>query len=100
MAILRSIGASASTIFSIMMIESLVLTLAGIVLGLMIITSATLFLGPSLVENFGLSEAYLTSADNEKYYILFIFGMGAILGFIPAIKAYFNTVADGLTIKS
>ena len=100
MAILRSIGASASTIFSIMMIESLVLTLAGIVLGLMIISSATVFLGPSLVENFGLSEAYLTSADNEKYYILFIFGMGAILGFIPAIKAYFNTVADGLTIKS
>lgn len=100
MAILRSIGASASTIFSIMMLESLILTLAGILLGIIIIGFATVFLGPSLVENFGLSEAYLRSAEKEKYYILFIFGMGALLGFIPAIKAYFNTVADGLTIKS
>ena len=100
MAILRSIGASAMTIFSIMMLESLILTTGGIILGSIVINGATLIVGPSLVENFGLSEAYLTTAAKEKYYILFIFMTGALLGFIPAIKAYINTVADGLTIKS
>lgn len=99
MAILRSIGASKNFIFSLLVVESVLLVGAGIVLGNVILYSALWILRPALEQQMGLSLNLFMPSKVEGLYLVLIIVCALFTSLIPAWKAYRNSLADGLTIK-
>lgn len=99
MAILRSVGAGPRLIAALFVIESLILTCAGVVCGILI-TYLGLILGQPLIEKqFGLLLPIQSLQTSEWLYVALILCFGLILGVVPAFRAYRNTLHDGLTIR-
>ena len=99
MAILRSIGASARTIFLLLVSEALLLSFCGIIGGLVILYTGLLVFGPLLAKKFALTVGLLAINGREPLFLLAIIGCALIAGLIPACRAYKNSLADGLTIR-
>lgn len=95
MAVYRSLGATPLHIFSLYVFESSFLTIFGLLLGILFTTLAIDGLQSTLL-NYGIivHGLYLNPEDFKT--LSFILLSGTILGIIPALKAYFQTVHDGL----
>ncbi len=99
MAILRSVGAGPRLIFTLMVTESLVLTVVGAMLGVLFMYSLLFTLQPVIERHFGLFIPIKPPSLEEWIYLGTIFVLGLGLGIIPAGRAYRNTLHDGLTIR-
>jgi len=99
MAILRSLGASSIHIFGLLLYESSILVLLGCILGVGTLYSMLYFIRPWLESNFSVYLESQALSRTEWMYLLGIFIAGTLAGLIPAIKAYYNSLQDGLTIK-
>lgn len=99
MAILRSIGARPIHLAGLLILETGCLTLAGLLLGFGLSYLATFFAGPWLQAQYGLQLT--PSAPNlaELKLLLSIFLAGLGMGLLPAIRAYRQSLADGLSIR-
>ncbi|SMF11158.1 ABC transporter permease [Pseudobacteriovorax antillogorgiicola] len=98
-AILRSLGASPVTVFSALMLESMILSVLGIV-SAVVLTHSTLLLSQEwLLREFSVNLDLPILTSLELWYLLAVIGLSAFLGFLPAARAYRQTLADGLTIK-
>lgn len=87
-AVMRALGASRSHILFIIMLESIVITLLGSLLGLLaghLIVTAII---PYLAEVAGIVITSFQIDSSQLTYIAIIVLIGAISGFIPALKAY------------
>lgn len=100
MSILRAVGANTSQIISLLVFESFVLTLAGIVSGTVLSLGLTLALRPWIENLFGLylSGALLTGKD--FIYLVIILVSGVLIGFVPAYRAMKLSLKDGLSVKN
>jgi putative ABC transport system permease protein len=95
-AILRSIGLRARQIFLLFLIESVLIATAGTVIGISIVY-ALLYALRTVVENrFGLPIALVGLSTRVELYTLATIVAAAILGTIPAFRAYRNSLVDGL----
>ncbi len=97
MAVLRSTGARPVHVFLLLCIESTVLTLGGIILGLalhyLLVGAGAVFLR----ERFGLSIG-LTLPDKTDLMILAAIAIaGLVAGMLPALQAYRKSLSDGLS---
>ena len=99
MAILRSLGASSLHIFSLLLYESSFLVFFGCALGIGMLYGLLFFIRPWLESNFSVYLEVKSLSLLEWKYLLIIFIVGTCAGLIPAIKAYYNSLQDGLTIK-
>lgn len=99
MAILRSLGASSKHIFFLLIYESSFLVLAGCILGVLSMYGLLFFVRPWLESNFSVYLPIEALSSTEWIYLGLIFIVGTLAGLIPAIKAYMNSLQDGLTIK-
>ena len=100
MAILRSIGAKRGFLFSVLIIEACILTLSGIILGVLTLYIALIGFKPVLESSMGLTLGLLTPTMNDFIYLGALF-FGAILAtLIPGWRAYKISLADGLVVKS
>lgn len=99
MAILRSLGASSFHIFTLLLYESSFLVLVGSALGIGMLYGLLIFASPWLEANFSVYLEIKALSLTEWKYLLMIFIAGTFAGLIPAIKAYYNSLQDGLTIK-
>jgi putative ABC transport system permease protein len=95
-AVLRTLGLNARQIFTLFVLESTLISALGAILGL----SAAYLLLYAIripVENrYGIPLAMVGFSLRVGYYIIAVIVCGALLGFIPAIRAYRNALADGL----
>lgn len=98
-AILRSVGATPAQIFALIQIEALIITLAGIVLGYGLLTALILIANPFLAPAFGLSISLGLNFPNEPLLILAVLGCSLVASLFPALRVYWTTLSDGLTIK-
>jgi len=99
MAILRSVGAGPGTISFLLIFESTVLTVTGIIFGLLFLYT-TLFVAQPLLESyFGLFIPVDTISYKDMILLVGIVFAGMLMGVIPAIKAYRQSLADGMTIR-
>lgn len=98
-AILRSLGGSPLFIFTTLILEALILSGMGMLLGLVSTELILALAKPWLIREFSvnLDLPFLTSL--ELYYLGGIWCFSGLLGFIPAVRAYIGTLSDGLTIK-
>lgn len=95
-AILRTLGASRGHILASMLLESLLLTAAGIILGLAAGHLAVAAIGTWLPEakQFGLTAWY--PATGEVWAVVLVLGSGILAALLPAWRAYRVDVAKTL----
>ena len=100
MAILRAIGARLSQIFMLFFCESIFIILAGLLLGVGL-TYLVLFVGAPFIEQSFSLYLPITALDREEYKILTMILVGGVIaGIIPALRAYKQSLHDGLSVKA
>ncbi|GAA4652192.1 ABC transporter permease [Kistimonas scapharcae] len=99
MAILRSVGARPGHIFFLLMFESLFYALAGCLLGNLLLYGL-LFVAQPLAQGWlGLHLTISLPGLFELGLMIAIITAALLLGLFPALRAYRNSLADGLTIR-
>ena len=97
MAVLRSAGARPAHIFLLLCIESPVLTVGGIIAGL-ILHYALFALGAVfLQQRFGLSIALSLPEYRDLAILAAVAVAGLFAGVLPALQAYRKSLSDGLS---
>ncbi len=99
MAILRSCGARPWHVFALLIGEAFIVTLGGILLGLIILFGALIALRPWIEERFGLYMSLAAPGASEWMLMLIVLGAAILIAVIPALLAYRNSLADGLTLR-
>jgi putative ABC transport system permease protein len=99
MAILRSVGAGPGTISFLLIFEAIFLTLVGILFGLLFLY-ITLFVSQPLLEAyFGLFIPIQPPSVKDLIILGVIILNGMLMGLIPALRAYRQSLSDGMTIR-
>ncbi len=99
MAVLRSVGARPEHVFVLLCIESTLLTLGGIVAGLLMHYIITGLGSLYLMQRFGLSVQLSLPQSIELKILASVAVAGLLAGMIPAFQAYRKSLADGLSQK-
>jgi putative ABC transport system permease protein len=100
MAILRSVGARPSTILGLLVTEGAALTIAGIALGIVLLYAALWSLMPWIDQTYGLSIDIRPPVVREWLILLLIAVGGLLAAFIPAVRAYRLSLADGMMVRT
>ena len=98
-AIFRALGAGAGKVVSLLLFESSLIVLTGIFVGTIILYLGLFIVRPYLESNFSLYLPIQFLSSTELIYLGSILLGGITAGLIPAIKAYRNSLQDGLTIQ-
>ncbi len=99
MAILRSVGAGPWTISFLLIFEATVLTLVGILFGLLSLYISLFVSQPLLEAYFGLFIPIHSPSFKDLIILGVIILNGILMGLIPALRAYRQSLADGMTIR-
>lgn len=99
MAILRSVGARPSTIFSLLVGEACIITVAGNALGLALLYLGLMMGQPILQSHMGIYLHLGLPSAHEWGLIGLITLLGLGIGIIPAWRIYRLSLADGVTPK-
>jgi len=100
MAILRANGARPMHVAGLLVAESTILTVAGVILGTILVYFGLTILTPILDSRFGLSLEIEPPSPYELGILGAIIVAGILAGCIPAWRAYKASLADGMTIRS
>lgn len=98
-AILRSVGATPARIFSLIVLESVLITAIGIVVGLASLWAVSVLLEPYLAARFGLRLGAGPLMQREVGLVLAVLVAGTVASVLPAARVYRMTLADGLSFK-
>lgn len=99
MAILRAMGARPRHVFSLLISEASLLTFAGIFVGVAGLYSILALLQPIIQQSYGIHLTLTTLSPYEWMLLGFIQSAGIVIGFIPAFRAYRQSLSDGMTIR-
>ncbi len=97
LAILRSVGAKPSHLFFLLMSEGLLVTIMGIVFGLILLALLSLTLAPMAQAQYGIVIQNTMLSFAELKLITLVLGVGVLASIIPAYRAYQLSLVDGLT---
>ena len=99
-AILRSVGAGPRTVIGLLVSEAGILTLAGVIVGV-VLTYVLLFaLRPVIDTTYGLYLEIAAPSSPELMALAAIVIGGVVAGLLPALRAYQHSLADGMTVRS
>ncbi|TOG26922.1 peptide ABC transporter permease [Vibrio parahaemolyticus] len=99
MAILRAMGARPRHVFSLLISEASLLTAAGIVTGVLGLYAILALLQPLIQQHYGINLTLSTLSAYEWMLLSFVQYAGIVIGFIPAFRAYRQSLSDGMTIR-
>lgn len=97
LAILRAIGARPRHVFGLLLLESGLVGIAGTLVGLLIFHLALFGLRPWLASEFGLFLPFRMPGTSEGLILLAVVSASFVTGLLPALRAYRNLLADGLS---
>lgn len=100
LAILRAVGARPWQILVLLVLETALLTLAGLLLGAVLLYSGLLALLPWLEQVYGLQIAVSVPTGQELLLLGAVFIAGVVAGLIPGYRAYRYSLADGMTVRT
>lgn len=99
MSILRAMGARPQHVFALLVSEASVLTFSGIVLGLAGLYALLAIAAPLIESQYGI-RLLLESLSGYEWQLLgYVQAAGIVIGFIPALRAYRQSLSDGMTIR-
>ena len=99
MAILRAVGAGPKTVVGLLVLESGLLGILGAGAGVVLILALIQLAQPLLEGQFGLRLPLTAPTELELIYLVGVVVSGFVIGLIPAVKAYRNSLVDGLTLR-
>jgi putative ABC transport system permease protein len=99
MAILRAVGAGAPRIFALLVLESGMLGLAGALSGVALIYALLVLLKGFIESNFGLYLPIQPPTRTAYMYLAAVVTASFLIGLVPAVKAYRNSLVDGLAVR-
>ncbi|EOD5327092.1 ABC transporter permease [Vibrio parahaemolyticus] len=99
MAILRAMGARPRHVFSLLISEASLLTAAGIVTSVLGLYAILALLQPLIQQHYGINLTLSTLSAYEWMLLSFVQCAGIVIGFIPAFRAYRQSLSDGMTIR-
>ncbi len=97
LAILRSVGARPLDVLLLLTVEGLLIALAGILLGLVLLTALGLAAGPWVATHYGITLKVLLPTAGEAALLGLVFLVALAASLLPAWRAYRLSLADGLT---
>jgi len=95
-AVLRTIGLNARQIFTLFILESALISAVGAAFGLAAAYFVLLVARIPVENNYGIPLAMVGLSARTAVYLGCVVAAGALLGFIPAMRAYRNALVDGL----
>lgn len=96
-AVMRALGARRFTVMTVILLESILLSLAGGALGLLLGHGLIWALSPKIAEHTGVVVGPLHFQTIELVLIPGLIGLASLVGFLPAVDAYRTDVARSLT---
>lgn len=100
MAVLRAIGAHAGSLFFLIELEALMITLSGILTGSLVLCISLWAARAELSEQYGLFIGINPFTPVTLHYLLGILAVSSLLALIPSISAYRNSLASGLIVRT
>ncbi|HEX6308209.1 MAG TPA: ABC transporter permease [Longimicrobiales bacterium] len=97
MAILRAVGAGAPRIFALLVLESGFLGIGGAAAGVGLIYALLVLLKGFVESTFGLYLPIQAPTPTAWMYLGIVVIASFVIGVVPALKAYRNSLVDGLT---
>ncbi|TCL08778.1 putative ABC transport system permease protein [Shimia isoporae] len=100
MALLRAIGARPRTVLALLMTEAAVMSLVATLLGVALLYTG-LFVARSYVDAaFGLYLEITWPTTREYLVLAAVVVAGTLVSLLPAVRAYFLSLADGMQVRS
>ncbi|MEZ5853515.1 MAG: ABC transporter permease [Hyphomicrobiaceae bacterium] len=99
MAILRSVGARPGTVLGLLSAEAGLITFAGVACGLAFTYIGLMIARPWIDHSYGLAIAIGAPTWREMQSIGVVLLAGFAAGLIPAIRAYRQSLADGMSVR-
>jgi len=96
-AIMRALGASRTTVMLVILLESILLSLGGGLIGLILGHGLIWILAPTIMDNTGVIVHALQFRTIELVLIPGLITMATLVGYLPALVAYRTDVARSLT---
>ena len=100
MAILRAVGARPTTIVGMLALESVLIAAAGALLGVLLLYLGLIVLRPWADAAFGLYLPLEAPGVRELTGLCAVIVAGALVGLLPALRAYRMSLADGMSVRS
>lgn len=99
MTILRALGASPTQILLLIELETFVILILAILSSIVSKILIEFFLSSWLQSRFGLSLQGIGITKIEIFYFILVIGLGLMISLIPAIRARYSAIKDGLSLK-
>lgn len=99
MAIFRAMGAGPPAIIGFLVIEALLMAVAGVVLGVALLYFGLIIAQPILDAQFGLFIPISGLGSNELWFLAIVILAAAVVSLIPAVRAYRLSLSDGMLVK-
>ncbi|MCS6948475.1 MAG: ABC transporter permease [Steroidobacteraceae bacterium] len=99
MAIIRSVGAAPRHVFALLIAESGLLALCGVLAGVALTYGLLLAVAPLIADQYGIFIRAGGLTRDDVALLALIVGSALVLGVLPAWRAYRHTLADGLSIR-
>ncbi|MCB5359790.1 ABC transporter permease [Vibrio lentus] len=99
MAILRAMGARPRHVFGLLISEASALTFLGITLGIAVLFALIAVVAPIVQQSYGINISISAITPHEWKLLILVQVAGIIIGFIPAFRAYRQSLSDGMTIR-
>lgn len=99
MAILRAVGAHPRTLVALLVFESWLLGTVGALLGVLGMYGSFLAVRPTVESEFGILLPVQAISGPEFVLLGVVSAAAFLIGLVPALRAYRNSLADGLVVR-
>lgn len=99
MAILRALGAGPATVSLLLLLEAVLLTIVGLLLGLLLLHAGSALAAPAIERATGIALALGWPAASEWRLMGLVLGAGSLIGLVPALLTYRRSLADGMMVR-
>ncbi len=100
MAIFRAMGARPRTIMALLVLEAVLTSAAGAILGVAFLYLGLMIAQPMIDSAYGLWLPIDAPSTREALVLLGVVAAGAIVSMVPALRAYRLSVADGMMVRT
>lgn len=99
MSILRAMGARPRHVFALLISEAAALTCTGIVVGMLGLYAMLAIAAPLIESQYGIRIELNTLSAHEWQLLGYVQSAGIVIGIVPALRAYRQSLSDGMTIR-
>ena len=96
MALLRIVGASPTTIFGLMLLESLIISITSIFISVLFIQIISLSIFPFLDQTLGIYLEHKFLSIRDLFFLTLVLLFSLFISVFPSIKAYKKSVNNGI----